>query len=188
MAIKERPRPGGRSARVQQAVHDAVRELQEARAREALTVPQIAEIAGVTPSTIYRRWGNLSELLADVSLERLHPDEAPADTGTLAGDLCRWGEQYLEEMTSVPGRQALDDIMASKDASRRECCCRYSESIMQGLRERALTRGESVPSLTAMMDGIVAPMTYRLLYDPASATVENFERWVDTTLSSLASR
>lgn len=38
--------------------------------REGLTVPAIAERAGVTPSTIYRRWGNLRELLSDVAVQR----------------------------------------------------------------------------------------------------------------------
>ncbi|MEC8919050.1 MAG: helix-turn-helix domain-containing protein, partial [Pseudomonadota bacterium] len=63
MPIKEAVRPGGRSARVQEAVHQAVRELQAVTPRDELTVPRIAERAGVTPSTIYRRWGNLSELV-----------------------------------------------------------------------------------------------------------------------------
>ncbi|NWE73817.1 helix-turn-helix transcriptional regulator, partial [Pseudomonas gingeri] len=67
MAIKESIRPGGRSARVQESIHAAVRALLEEQDRSTLTVPQIAARAGVTPSTIYRRWGDLSELLADVA-------------------------------------------------------------------------------------------------------------------------
>ena len=73
MAIKENRRTGGRSARVQESIHAAVRALLEERDRADLTVPQIAARAGVTPSTIYRRWGDLSALLADVALERMLP-------------------------------------------------------------------------------------------------------------------
>ncbi|OLO09592.1 TetR family transcriptional regulator [Salinicola sp. MH3R3-1] len=182
MAIKEAVRPGGRSARVQEAVHQAVRELQTIKARDELTVPQIAERAGVTPSTIYRRWGNLSELVADVSVERMRPDEDPADTGTLAGDLLAWGQHYLEEMTSVPGQRALNDVMASAHDERRERCCRYSESLMTTLHDRALSRGETPPPICKLIDGVVAPMTYRLLYDRDSATVDNLQRWIDCTL------
>lgn len=43
-------RPGGRSARVQVAIHRAVREQEQGSS--ALTVPAIATLAGVTPSTI----------------------------------------------------------------------------------------------------------------------------------------
>ena len=184
MPIKEAVRPGGRSARVQEAVHQAVRELQAVTPRDELTVPRIAERAGVTPSTIYRRWGNLSELVADVSVERMRPDDDPVDTGALAGDLQVWGEQYLEEMTSVPGQRALNDVMASAAGGRRERCYRYSESLMGTLRERALARGEKAPSVMQLIDGIIAPMTYRLLYDPEAATVDNLRRWIAGTLTN----
>ncbi|MET1067347.1 MAG: helix-turn-helix domain-containing protein, partial [Pseudomonas prosekii] len=83
MAIKEGLRPGGRSARVQESIHSAVRDLLEEQDRSTVTVPQIAARAGVTPSTIYRRWGDLSTLLADVALARLQPETEPADTGSL---------------------------------------------------------------------------------------------------------
>jgi len=42
------PRPGGRSARVQKAVHRAVRELQADGGEGELTVPAVAARAGVT--------------------------------------------------------------------------------------------------------------------------------------------
>ena len=96
MAIKEGLRPGGRSARVQESVHRAVRELLETHERSSVTVPMIAACAGVTPSTIYRRWGDLSVLLADVALARMRPDTEPANTGSLRGDLQAWAEQYLD--------------------------------------------------------------------------------------------
>ena len=83
MAIKEGLRPGGRSARVQDAIHSAVRALLQEQERSSVTVPQIAARAGVTPSTIYRRWGDLSALLADVALARMRPDSEPAQTGSL---------------------------------------------------------------------------------------------------------
>ncbi|MCK0716014.1 TetR/AcrR family transcriptional regulator [Chromohalobacter sarecensis] len=184
MAIKEAVRPGGRSARVQEAVHQAVRELQTAKSREELSVPQIAHKAGVTPSTIYRRWGNLAELLADVSLERLHPDEEPPHTGSLASDLQAWGEHYLDEMTSPTGQCMLSDIMASAERERRQRCYRYNETIMACLRERAVMRGEATPSVEDLMDGVIAPMTYRLLYDLDTATSARLSRWIAQTLSS----
>lgn len=93
-------RPGGRSARVQESVHTAVRELTAEVGRDALTVPLVAARAGVTPSTVYRRWGDLQELLSDVAVERLRPDTAPEDHGGLRADLTAWAEQFLDEMAS----------------------------------------------------------------------------------------
>lgn len=104
-------RPGGRSARVQASVHTAVRELEAEVGRDALTVPLVAQRAGVTPSTIYRRWGDLAELLSDVAVERLRPDTAPKDHGGLASDLAAWAEQFLDEMASPCGRAYIRDAL-----------------------------------------------------------------------------
>ena len=87
MAVRELIRVGGRSARIQSAVHEAVQRLAATTSRDELTVPQIAAAAGVTPSTIYRRWGDLSALFADVAVQRLRPIADPEDTGTMTSDL-----------------------------------------------------------------------------------------------------
>lgn len=63
-------RPGGRSERIQIAVHKAVKDLMAERPEEELTIAMIAARADVTPSTIYRRWSSLSQLLNDVAGER----------------------------------------------------------------------------------------------------------------------
>ena len=97
MAVRELIRVGGRSARIQSAVHEAVQRLAATTSRDELTVPQIATAAGVTPSTIYRRWGDLSALFADVAVQRLRPIADPEDTGAMASDLRTFIEQFMEE-------------------------------------------------------------------------------------------
>ena len=81
MAVKENVRPGGRSARVQASVHAAVRALLAEMSRPEITVPLIAARAGVTPSTIYRRWGDLQELLGPLFL--LASDASSFMTGSI---------------------------------------------------------------------------------------------------------
>ena len=95
---KEMIRQGGRSARIQAEVHKTVNQLLKTTDRAVITVPMIAEQAGVTPSTIYRRWGDLSQLLADVAVARLRPIAEPEDTGEMIGDLTAFIVQYAEEM------------------------------------------------------------------------------------------
>src|SRR3546814_3724147 len=46
-------------------------------------------------------------------MERLRPDNGPADTGGIATDLHAWAEQYFEEMTSGPGKAMIRDVIAS---------------------------------------------------------------------------
>ncbi|SOE94418.1 transcriptional regulator, TetR family [Burkholderia sp. D7] len=166
MAAREGLRPGGRSARVQESVHQAVRTLLDEMPREELTVPQVAARAGVTPSTIYRRWGDLPTLLADVALQRFHPDNGPADTGTLQSDLQAWAQGYQEEMSSAPGRAMTRDVLASNDPRSPACqCAAITRSQIQMILDRAAERGEMPPDVHAVMDQVVAPLIYRLLFD-----------------------
>jgi hypothetical protein len=48
LAVKERIRIGGRSARIQSAVHQAVKKLGAATCRDELAVPQIAAEAAAS--------------------------------------------------------------------------------------------------------------------------------------------
>lgn len=180
------PRPGGRSARVQEAVHRATRELAAEHGREAITVPMIAARAGVTPSTIYRRWGDLAELLADVSVERMRPEGEPADTGSLRGDLLAWAEQYNEEMSSQPGRGMLRDVLSAQSPDDRPSCrCANYVAMQIGvLLDRAQARGEAAPPVERLMDVLVAPLLFRVLFMPAPATAGELAGWIDASLAS----
>ncbi|MFF9623920.1 TetR/AcrR family transcriptional regulator [Streptomyces griseosporeus] len=167
MSRKPMVRPGGRSARVQQSVHSAVRELTAEAGREALTVPLIAARAGVTPSTIYRRWGDLQELLSDVAVERLRPETPPDDLGTLAADLAAWAEQFLEEMSSPPGRAYIRDaLLGDPDGANAGQCSAYAAEQIDVILGRAAARGEPAPSVETVLDRVVAPVMYRILLRP----------------------
>ncbi|WP_113701274.1 TetR/AcrR family transcriptional regulator [Nonomuraea lactucae] len=167
MSPRPAVRPGGRSARVQRAVHDAVRELEADQGRAALTIPLIAARAGVTPSTIYRRWGDLQDLLADVAVERLRPETPPADLGGLRQDLEAWAAGFLEEMSSPPGRAYIRDALTGDpDAGNAGQCSAYALQQVEVILSRAVERGEHVPDADTVMDHVVAPMMYRVLFRP----------------------
>ncbi|MEU5274535.1 TetR/AcrR family transcriptional regulator [Streptomyces hygroscopicus] len=160
-------RPGGRSARVQAAVHTAVRELASEVGRDALTVPLIAQRAGVTPSTVYRRWGDLQELLSDVAVERLRPETAPKDHGDLRSDLTAWAEQFLDEMSSPSGRAYIRDaLLGDPDGSNAGQCSAYAAEQIDTILTRAAARGEGTPDVETVLDQVVAPMMYRILFRP----------------------
>lgn len=177
------PRPGGRSARVQAAIHQAVRELLAEGPRESLTVPAVATRAGVTPSTIYRRWGDLSQLLADVAVEQLRPEGEPADTGSYRGDLASWLEQYRDEMSSGPGRTMLRDVLSAPRAENTGKCLLYCTTQIDLIHARALGRGESPLPTAVIIDGIVAPMMYHLLFAARTPTAEDVIGWLDELLA-----
>ncbi|WP_256252847.1 TetR/AcrR family transcriptional regulator [Burkholderia ubonensis] len=164
MTTRKGLRPGGRSARVQEAVHRAVRGLQQEHGRDGLTVPAIAARAGVTPSTIYRRWGDLPQLLSDVAVEHLLPDSLPPDTGSFRQDMEHWLAQYLEEMSSEVGRTLLRDVLSCADPLNAGQCARCIEEQLDRMREQALARGETPPACRTLMDYVIAPLVYRILF------------------------
>jgi AcrR family transcriptional regulator len=185
MAIKEGIRTGGRSARVQESIHGAVHELLREHDRSALSVPMIAARASVTPTTIYRRWGDLTTLLADAAVQRLRPDE-PVDCGTLRDDLRTWTEVYLEELDSAPGREMMRDVVASSAATCSGKCARITRDQLQIMIDRAQARGEPAPDADLLIDVVVAPMIYRILYDESAPSLERVHQWVDCCLSLAA--
>lgn len=183
-----RLRPGGRSARVQEAVHSATIELTDLHGRDALTVPLIAARAGVTPSTIYRRWGDLADLLADVSVQRFRPDTEPADTGSLRGDLRAWAEQFQEEMSSDIGRGILSDVLSTGQFGSGTGACQcavFTASQIELMLERARMRGEPSLSADIVMDGFVAPLFYRLLFGPEPADAARAARWIEACIAQI---
>ncbi|MDA2814260.1 TetR/AcrR family transcriptional regulator [Nocardiopsis sp. RSe5-2] len=178
-------RTGGRSARVQQAVHDAVRDLQRERSRSELSVPLVAQRAGVTPSTVYRRWGTLQELLADVARERMRPDDPPDDTGALDTDLKAWARQYLEEISSSPGREYVRDLVASEGEENSEQCNRYCQVKIRAILDRAAERGEPHPDADTVTDRVTAPIVFRVFFAPGDPTPEWAEELIDQVLADL---
>ena len=177
MAIKEGLRPGGRSARVQESVHNAARELLEAHERSSVTVPMIATHAGVTPSTIYRRWGDLSVLLADVALARMRPDSEPANTGSLRGDLQAWAEQYLDEMNSEPGRNMMRDLQSMITPG-------YCVSILSGQFQTIIDRypQSTPPSVDHLINLLAAPTVFRILFADAPLQVGELHALIELAL------
>ena len=176
------PRPGGRAARIQAAIFKAVDELQQAD--EEVTVPAIAARAGVTPSTVYRRWGTLAELLSEVAVKRLRPDGEPRDSGDWRADLKGWLEQYAEEMASDPGRAMMRDVLSADRADNACTCSVYTCQQLDIIRARALARGDTPPDTVVLMDRVIAPVIYRILFTREGADGAYVEGLVDGVLGA----
>lgn len=134
--------------------------------RGALSIPLIAKRAGVTPSTIYRRWGDLQQLLAAVATDQALGEPVP-DTGSFAGDLADWLDLYLDEFASPLGRQILRDIAADRSSTGR-----YYDILreqLETMRAAAVARGEDPPDVDRIVDTVVAPITYRTLFTDATS-------------------
>src|ERR1700712_3794350 len=89
-------RPGGRSAAVLTSVKNAVEELVKEKGRERVTIPRVAERAGVNPTSVYRRWGDLQTMINDIATYRLDPERPMPESGGLRSDLTEWAREIVE--------------------------------------------------------------------------------------------
>lgn len=158
--------PGGWAARIQAAVQDAVDAHKQELPSPSITVPMIACRAGVTPSTVYRRWGDVSQLLAESAVRQLQADVLPPDSGDWQQDLAQWLEQFVEEMGSNPGREFLRVVMAPSSAGRAVQCDDCIEQTLQTLLARGEQQGARPPDLQRLIDHVVAPVLYRIIVRP----------------------
>lgn len=157
-------RPGGRSARIRANVHRAVTELIGEDA-EPLTVPLVAERAGVAPTTVYRRWGDLDSLRTEVALEVLTADAAVPDTGDLRRDLSIWCEFLVTDIARPERTAFLRAVVGStKDDTGKSHCFDKREVQVETILRQATDRGECPPTHEAVMDVVVAPLYFRVLF------------------------
>src|SRR6478752_4474699 len=88
-------RPGGRTAAVSNAIRAAVEELVAEKGSERVTIPMVAERAGVNPTTVYRRWPDAATMINDLATYRLDPERPLPNTGDLRSDIDAWAGEIL---------------------------------------------------------------------------------------------
>ena len=155
-------RTGGRSALVLAAVRSAVEQLVREVGSERLTVPLIAERAGVNPTSVYRRWGDLPTLLNDLATYRLDSARPLPASGDLRRDLSDWAQEIVAHYRK-PANAALLRAGATIAGERESDCLRNrrSEAVM------FVARGDA-GGVTAddVIDYVIAPIVHRVIFLP----------------------
>ena len=163
-----RRRPGGRTARVRARVVDAVRAELGEHGYDGLTVDSVAARAEVHRATVYRRWGDVGGLLADVLDAAGDDDWQPPDTGSLQGDLAALNHEIQGALTAEPPVMAalIAASFRSEQANRaqqRLWTDRYERCA--AIVDRAVRRGEVAPNTRArpLLIAATAPVYHHLV-------------------------
>ncbi len=184
-------RPGGRAARVREAVRAAtLAELAEKGYAE-LTVDGVATRSGVHKTTVYRRWGNVRGLIAD-ALEMAGGEPWPIpDTGTLRGDL-----RALANLVRIVFADLEDGPVASAFVSAAAQDPHAAEALhafyvaRHEQSARVVTRAAERGELPADADPVevvratVAPVFYRLFVSREPVGAEDADRAADAALAA----
>ncbi|TCO53627.1 TetR/AcrR family transcriptional regulator [Actinocrispum wychmicini] len=176
-------RPGGRSARVRAAVHRAVQDLVADGQPEALTLPAIAARAGVHPTTLYRRWGSLADLLGEVATSRFSGDVVVPDTGSLRGDLARWANDVATDLAD-PDVVALMRANVGAGPGGGYVCVSDRQEQLAAMLEREQSRGGRVPTVDRAADALLGPLYYRAVFTGGPTGPE----WVRDLVDGLLCR
>lgn len=163
-----RRRPGGRTARIRTQVLDAVLAELGEHGYDGLTMDAVAARADVHRTTVYRRWGDVGGLLADVLDAATADDWQPPDTGSLESDLTLLNQEIQDALLAEPPVVAA--LIAASfrsekaaEAQRRLWDDRYARCEITV--SRAVRRGE-LPARTdarRLLIAATAPMYHQLL-------------------------
>ena len=157
-------RPGGRSARVRAAVHRAVGELLAEGPPESMSIPVVAGRAGVHPTTVYRRWPSLAELLADVAVSRLRGDVVVPDTGSLRDDLERWVGDVAVDLADPDVLALVRAAVGAAGPDGGDVCVADRHAQLEAMLERDRERGGDPPGTEAAADALLGPLYYRAVF------------------------
>ena len=178
-AVLPNKRPGGRSAQVQALVRTALEQLVAEEGRERVTVPAVAERAGVSASSIYRRWGDLQGLLAETATHRLDPNRPLPNTGGLRADPEAWARELIEHLAKPCNTSLLKAAAALANGDEDTDCLRNRRREALALVEQARARGEATPTAEQVIDHLIAPIVFRLVFGGEPVKAELAGRLVE---------
>lgn len=174
-----RRRPGGRAARVRQAVLAAAMEVLAEHGLARLTIAEVAARAGVNETTVYRRWGSREKLALDAMLTASDEGIPVPDTGAVRTDLAAFARALADYLATPLGRAVVRGaVLGADDPALAESWQTFWQSRLDQagvIVRRAVERGE----LPADTDTALA---LELLCAPLQARAVLAHRTLDPTL------
>jgi AcrR family transcriptional regulator len=154
---------------------------------------RIAERAGVTSSTVYRRWGSLENLVRAMIDATVSERSPLPDTGTLAGDIRAHSVTLVNDLTGESRLFLLRALIIAgndvEEGASQPALAGRSASVL-AMFERAAARGEPSADLPAYFDAVVGPLYGYALMLPglvrwrAPILVEQFLTSLDRTAAA----
>lgn len=163
-------RPGGRTARVRAAVLTAAGDSLAEGGFAQLDLADIARRAEVGKTTVYRRWGTVTGLVADLLMDMAEQSLPRTETGSLLGDL-KANARLVQRTLADPRQGALfKAVIAAATCEPRtaEALHRFYDIRVEEWApcvQQAVDRGE-LPDGTdphEVIRAVSAPLYYRLL-------------------------
>ncbi|MBD0673891.1 TetR/AcrR family transcriptional regulator [Streptomyces sp. CBMA156] len=189
-----RRRPGGRAARVRQAVLAATLEALAEEGITRLSIAGVAARAGVNETTVYRRWGSREKLVLDAMLTGSSEGIPVPDTGAVRTDLAAFARALAEYLATPAGRSVAQAAsLSSGDPGLAKAWQAFWQSRLDqagAIVDRAVDRGE-LPAGTdtaLALELLCSPLQTRALLGHRPIGPDLPERLADLVLDGLRGR
>ncbi|MGX1132062.1 AcrR family transcriptional regulator [Streptomyces glaucescens] len=163
-------RPGGRTARVRAAVLRAAGDVLAEQGFDRLDLADVARRAEVGKTTVYRRWGSVTGLVADLLVDMAEQSSPREETGSVLGDLR--ANALLVQRTLADERQGalFRAVIAAATCDERTAqalrrfyevrVAEWAPCVEQGVARGELPEGTDA---RAVVRAVSAPLYYGLL-------------------------
>jgi AcrR family transcriptional regulator len=193
-SVGARPRGRPRDEQAAEAILGAVVELLAEHGFSGLTVDAVAARAGVGKATIYRRWDTKEALvLAAISGRGAVPE--PPDTGSLQGDLCALYGTIADDIQHEAAGRLLPALAAEAAVNpdmrtRLRAFVKDRRAPTKLVLRRGIDRGElpADTDLDLLIDLLVGPLFYRVVFTGQRITPKVVERSIDIVLRGVGAR
>ena len=163
-------RPGGRTARVRAAVLDAAGDALAESGFDRLDLTEVARRACVGKTTVYRRWGSATALVADLLADMAEQSLPRTDSGDLLTDLTANARLVRRTLTDRRQGRLFRAVIAAATCDERaaEALHRFYDARITEWAPcvaAAIDRGELPDGTDAreVIRAVSAPLYYRLL-------------------------
>jgi len=154
-------RPGGRTARVRERILAATAELVARHGFVGFGYEDVAELAGVHKTSVYRNWPDRDALVSEALLWNVEGMVSIADTGDLRRDLVDFLTALGESLNSPRGQALLQAARSAHEnpATRRTVTAIFQQrtDLVTRRVDSAVVRGELPPVdsylVTQMLSG-----------------------------------
>ena len=184
-----RRRTGGRSARVLDAVAEAVLAQLSTNGIENFSIPQVAARAGISNSSLYRRWPTKAALIAFAGGRNAQSSIAFPDRGSLREDLLFVMKEVARAFQDPRSRALIAMAFGSVDSTELDqtqgTYWKSRVEQQQAMFDRAMARGEitATTDTAEIIERAIGPLYFRYFVTRRPITTPFMKKLVDFVLS-----
>jgi AcrR family transcriptional regulator len=158
-----------------------------------LSIPGVADLAGVNKTSVYRRWPGKDELVRDALAAAMHHATHAPNTGTLRGDLIELASSVAEFTQSRMGQAIVQVLMSEGSHSELRAIAAQGNPAGLGacaVVKRATERGELKTNVdpSLMLMTIAGAIMHRVFVEQADASGDFIAKVIDLVLDGAGAQ